>query len=105
MDGTPIYDIKPYIPYTDAHPEAAGGFAAAPDKTLAVVFPPELLCRISPKNRDALLEVLMQDPRPSYRQDGDRIYGLFFAGFNIRFQVKDHILTVCGVEKIHGDKA
>ncbi|MBQ6517901.1 MAG: tRNA (N6-threonylcarbamoyladenosine(37)-N6)-methyltransferase TrmO [Anaerolineaceae bacterium] len=100
MDGTPIYDIKPYIPYTDAHPDAAGGFAAEPDETLAVQFPKEYLQQIPEKKRSALLQVLAQDPRPSYRADGDRVYGLYFAGFNIRFRVAQKIVTVCGVEKI-----
>ena len=100
MDGTPIYDIKPYVPYTDAHPDAAGGFASEPDRTLEVVFPKEYLQQIPEKKRSALLQVLAQDPRPSYRADGDRVYGLFFAGFNIRFRVAQKIVTVCGVEKI-----
>lgn len=100
MDGTPLYDIKPYIPYTDAHPDAAGGFAAEPDETLAVQFPKEYLQQIPEKKRSALLQVLAQDPRPSYRADGDRVYGLYFAGFNIRFRVAQKIVTVCGVEKI-----
>ena len=98
MDGTPIYDIKPYIPYTDAHPDAASGFASAPDKTLDVIFPPELLRQIPEKYRQALIRTLAQDPRPSYRQDGDRVYGLYYAEYNIRFRVGNGILTVCGVE-------
>ena len=98
MDGTPVYDIKPYIPYTDAHPDAASGFASAPDKTLEVNFPPELLRRIPEKYHQALIRTLAQDPRPSYRQDGDRVYGLYYAEYNIRFRVWDGILTVCGVE-------
>ena len=100
MDGTPILDIKPYIPYTDAHPDAAGGFAAEPDKTLAVVFPPELLCQIPERQRDALLEILAQDPRPHYQQDPEHIYGLYFAGYNIRFCVDGDVLAVRSVRKI-----
>ena len=100
MDGTPIYDIKPYIPYTDAHPDAAGGFAAEPDKTLAVVFSQDLLRRLPERHHAAIHEVLAQDPRPSYRADGEREYGLFFAGFNIRFHVQKGILTVTDVQKI-----
>ncbi len=100
MDGTPIYDIKPYVPYTDAHPEASSGFAPQPDKTLAVVIPPELLHLLPEKHQRAVYEVLTQDPRPSYRPDGERIYGLYFAGFNIRFQVQNRTLTVCSIEKI-----
>ena len=98
MDGTPIYDIKPYVPYTDAHPDAKAGFAPAPDKTLMVDFPAALLCQIPEKYHQPLIRTLAQDPRPSYRQDGDRVYGLYYADFNIRFRVGDGVLTVCGVE-------
>ena len=97
---TPIYDIKPYIPYTDAHPEAAGGFAAEPDKTIEVVFPPDLLRQLPEKQHAAVFEVLAQDPRPSYRADGEREYGLYFAGANIRFRVEDGVLTVISVRRI-----
>lgn len=100
MDGTPIYDIKPYLPYTDAHPDAKAGFAPVPDKTIEVRVPPELLERIPENRRQALFEVLAQDPRPSYRPDGDHIYGLFFAGFNVCFQVREQVLTVCSVDRI-----
>lgn len=99
MDGTPIYDIKPYIPYADAHPEARGGFAQdAPKPTLAVDFPPDLLARIPEDRREALCAVLALDPRPSYQNDPTRIYGMRFAGCDIRFTVQDNTLTVCGVE-------
>ena len=95
LDGTPIYDIKPYLPYADCKPEAAGGFAAAPkEATLQVECPDELLCQLSPDRRSALLGVLAQDPRPSYQNDPDREYGMGFAGFNIRFTVREDILTV-----------
>ena len=100
MDGTPIYDIKPYIPYTDAHADAAGGFASAPDKTLTVNIPANLLPLIPADKRDALKEVLAQDPRPSYRADGEHVYGVWFAGYNVRFTVNDGVLTVRGIEKI-----
>ena len=100
MDGTPILDIKPYIPYTDAHPDAAGGFATEPDKTLAVVFPPEMLCQLPRKNREGVIEVLAQDPRPHYHQDPGHVYGLYYGGWNIRFSVRDNVLTVSGVEKM-----
>ena len=99
MDGTPVYDIKPYIPYTDAHPDAAGGFAAEPDSVLPVVFPQELLTQIPEKHRNALIQTLAQDPRPSYRADGDRMYGMYFAGFNVRFRVENGVVTVGGVER------
>ncbi len=99
MDGTPIYDIKPYIPYADAHPEANGGFAQdAPQPTLTVDFPPDLLARVPVDRREALRAVLALDPRPSYQNDPTRIYGMRFADRNIRFTVKDNTLTVCGVE-------
>lgn len=98
MDGTPIYDIKPYIPYADAHPEARGGFAQdAPRPTLAVDFPPDLLARIPEDRREALCAVLALDPRPSYQNDPTRIYGMRFAGCDIRFTVNNSNLTVCGV--------
>ena len=99
MDGTPIYDIKPYIPYADAHPEAVGGFAQeAPVPTLQVDFPPQLLERIPEDRRQALIGVLALDPRPSYQDDPKRVYGMSFADRNIRFTVKGSILTVCAVE-------
>lgn len=99
MDGTPIYDIKPYIPYADAHPEARGGFAQdAPKPTLAVDFPPDLLARVPEDRREALCAVLALDPRPSYQNDPTRIYGMRFAGCDIRFTVNNSTLTVCGVE-------
>ena len=99
MDGTPIYDIKPYIPYADAHPEAVGGFAQeAPAPTLQVDFPPQLLERIPEDRRQALISVLALDPRPSYQDDPTRVYGMSFADRNIRFTVKGNILTVCAVE-------
>ena len=99
MDGTPIYDIKPYIPYADAYPEARGGFAQdAPQPTLTVDFPPDLLAGIPADRREALCAVLALDPRPSYQNDPARIYGMHFADRNIRFTVNDNTLTVCGVE-------
>lgn len=98
MDGTPIFDIKPYIPYSDCHPDATGGFTdTADDFVLKVEFPADLLQRIPEGKRQALIGVLSHDPRPSYQKDPERIYGLSFAGFDIRFTVKDEILTVCEV--------
>ena len=100
MDGTPIYDIKPYLPLADCHPEATGGFSEArKGYELRVVFPPALLERIEPEHRQALYGVLSQDPRPSYQHDPERVYGVAFAGHNVRFTVSDGVLTVCGVEK------
>lgn len=99
MDGTPIYDIKPYLPYTDSHPEAKGGFADSfVDYRLDVIFPDEFLREIPDEKRRAAIRVLEQDPRPSYQNDPDRIYGTAFAGKNIRFRVRDKVLTVCGIE-------
>ena len=98
MDGTPIFDIKPYIPYGDAHPEAVGGFTDhAGDFLLHVVFPDELLKKLPEDKQDAALGVLAHDPRPSYQRNPERTYGLTFAGFNIRFQVKKDTLTVTEV--------
>lgn len=95
MDGTPILDIKPYIPYADAHPEALGGFAAVPaGETLEVIIPPELLKKIPPERREALRGVLAQDPRPHYQDDPERIYGFGFAGMEVRFSVEGSRLTV-----------
>ena len=95
MDGTPIFDIKPYIPYSDCHTDATGGFAdSAYDFLLTVNFPPELLSKIPANKQEAVVAVLSHDPRPSYQEDSDRMYGLNFAGYDIRFTVKDSILTV-----------
>lgn len=99
MDGTPIFDIKPYIPYADAFPDAKGGFTTgAGEYFLEVNFPEELLSRLPEDKRDAAIGVLSHDPRPSYQKDSDRVYGLRFAGFDIRFSVKDSILTVVEVQ-------
>lgn len=95
MDGTPIFDIKPYIPYADAHPEAIGGFAhSAPESLVQVDFPPELLEKVPESHRSALLGVLSQDPRPSYQNDPSRVYGMAFAGFDVRFTVEGDLLKV-----------
>jgi tRNA-Thr(GGU) m(6)t(6)A37 methyltransferase TsaA len=100
MDGTPIFDIKPYIPYGDSHPEATGGFTdTAKDFVLAVDFPEELLTMLPVEKRSAAIGVLSHDPRPSYQKDSQRVYGLTFAGFDIRFTVNNNTLTVHQVEK------
>ena len=100
MDGTPIFDIKPYIPYSDSFPDALGGFTdTAADFLLEVVFPPHLLELLPENKRQAAIGVLSHDPRPSYQRKPDRIYGLNFAGFDIRFTVQDKILTVCEIRK------
>ena len=95
MDGTPILDIKPYIPYADSHPEALGGFAAVPaGETLEVIIPPELLKKVPENRREALRGVLAQDPRPHYQEDPDRVYGFGFAGMEVKFSVNRKRLTV-----------
>ena len=95
LDGTPILDIKPYVPYADCKPEALEGFAqriAGP--ALAVDFPPDLLARVPEDKRAALTGVLAQDPRPRYQHDPERVYGLSFAGLEVRFRVEGTKLTV-----------
>ena len=99
MDGTPIYDIKPYIPYADAHPEATGGFTTTVQMPgLTVDFPADLLARVPEGKRDALIGVLAQDPRPRYQKDPERIYGLTFAGMDVRFTVQADRLTVIEIQ-------
>ena len=97
-DGTPVYDIKPYLPHLEAVPQARGGFALehAADR-LRVVFPEPLLGKIPPEKREALLEVLSLDPRPAYQDDPDRVYGFGFAGTDVRFTVSGETLTVRAV--------
>lgn len=98
MDGTPILDIKPYIPYADCHPEALGGFAATPaGETLEVVIPEELLALIPADRREALRGVLAQDPRPHYQNDPERVYGFGFAGLEVKFSVDGTRLTVMDI--------
>ena len=100
MDGTPILDIKPYIPYADCKPEATGGFTdRAGDFLLHVEVPPALLERVPENRREALIGVLSHDHRPSYQRNPERIYGMEFAGVNVRFRVAEDILTVLHVEK------
>lgn len=95
MDGTPIFDIKPYIPYGDCHPEALGGFTStAGDFLLQVDFPQELLDLLPKDKQEAALELLSHDPRPSYQAQANRVYGLSFAGFDIRFSVENNVLHV-----------
>ena len=102
MDGTPILDIKPYLPYTDSHPDAVGGFAdPVRDYHLEVVFPEALLAEVPQRLRKPVLGLLAQDPRPSYQNDPERLYGVAFGGYDFRFHVADGILTVCEVEKLN----
>ena len=98
MDGTPIYDIKPYIPYADCRPEALSGFAPDAGKSLAVDFPQPLLERVPPEKREGLLGVLARDPRPRYQNDPERLYGLRFGEQNVKFTVDGDRLTVREVE-------
>ena len=101
LDGTPIYDIKPYLPFADCVNGATGGFAEPLlDYELEVVFPESLLCKLPPEKRKSAVAVLKGDPRPSYKADSDELYGLCFAGFNIKFSVKEKVLTVKEVEQI-----
>lgn len=98
MDNTPIYDIKPYLPFTDSHPNARAGFAEKMQAhALSVVFPEELLLKVPETKRCALTEILRQDPRPSYQTDPHRVYGFCFAGLEIKFTVCGDVLTVRGV--------
>ena len=101
LDGTPIIDIKPYLPYVDSHPEASGGFALQEKEgSLEVDFPEHLMSDIPQDKRKALTAVLKQDPRPQYQDDAERIYGLEFAGYDVRFRIADNVLTVVEVKKI-----
>lgn len=99
MDGTPIFDIKPYLPYADCLPNATGGFAnEAPIEKLAIVDARSLLQKIPPDKRDALVSVLRLDPRPPYQNDPDRIYGMNYSEFEVRFRVMDDQLFILSIE-------
>ncbi len=98
LDGTPIFDIKPYLPYTDSHPNALGGFGFKPGEgAVAVECPPELLAQIPQDKAEGLLALLEQDPRPGYTDDPERIFGMEYAGFDIRFKVEQDTLKVCQI--------
>lgn len=98
MDGTPIFDIKPYLPYADSHPDAKGGFTdKTAFKTLNVVIPDEIKASIPEEKQDALIGVLENDPRPHYHNDPERVYGFEFAGMEIRFKVRGDTLSVTDV--------
>ena len=104
MDGTPILDLKPYLPYADAHPEATGGFTGnVGGTTLRVECPPELLEAVPQDKRQALLGVLSRDPRPSYQHDPSRVYGMAFAGLEVGFTVDGDTLYVRRVEPKKAD--
>lgn len=102
VDGTPIYDIKPYIAYADSHPDAAEGFAGAvKNKELQVVFPKELLEYYPKEKQAAIIGVLKQDPRPAYDTDETRVYGVEFAGYDVRFTVTGEVLIVKELVKLN----
>ena len=94
MDGTPIYDIKPYTPYADCHPEAVGGFAAEAPSQLSVEISDALLEKVPAHKRESLLGVLAHDPRPRYQKSGERVYGMAFADLEVHFRVENDVLTV-----------
>ena len=101
MDGTPIFDIKPYLPYADSIPEAIGGFTETLNKrSLDVEFPQELLEKIPMEKQEVVIEVLKNDPRPSYQKDSSRVYGIEIAGYEIKFSVESGRLFVISVERI-----
>ena len=98
MDGTPIYDIKPYIAYTDSHPDAVSGFASTPTEYLLEVdFPEVLLQKVAESQRESLIEVLAHDPRPQYQNDPERVYGMEFGGMEVKVKVDGELLTVVEV--------
>lgn len=98
LDGTPIYDIKPYAPYSDAHPDAQGGFTDQVERRrLRVDCAPELLAVVPEDKRAALLGILAEDPRPAYQHDPQRVYGLTFAGLEVKFTVAEDALTICSI--------
>jgi len=101
MDGTPLWDIKPYIAYTDSHPDAVGGFSdAVREYAVTVEFPETLLSRIDEDKRAALIVLLEQDPRPSYQEDAERVYGMTYGAWDVRFRVKDGMLSVIEVKEV-----
>jgi hypothetical protein len=98
MDKTPIYDIKPYLPYADCRTDAVGGFAPAVPDRLEVLIPPALKEKVPEEKRAALTAVLAQDPRPSYQEDPERVYGMSFAGLEVRFRVDNDRLFVLEID-------
>lgn len=100
LDGTPVYDIKPYLPYVEAKEDAAGGFASrVKDENLQVEIPETWMEKIPEDKREILTKLLCQDPRPAYQEDPDRVYGMSYAGMEIKFQVEEDRLKVCGIYK------
>lgn len=100
LDGTPIIDIKPYLPYSDCHPDATGGFTDNLAKVeLEVVFPENLLNLIPKEKQQGLIRILAEDPRPSYQNDSERIYSMLFDKFDIHFKIEGNTLTVINIDK------
>lgn len=100
LDGTPIYDIKPYLPYTDAHPDAKGGFGEEhKEDAIEVVFPQELLCQLPEDIQEKVVDILKQDPRAAYNKKPDYVYGMAFDGYDIRFVVENNVLCVRDIVK------
>lgn len=101
MDGTPIYDVKPYLPYVDAHPEARGGFGdRVKDHVLGVTFPEDLLARLPEEKRAGAIAFLRQDPRPAVHKDPQKIYKIAYAGYDIHFTVREEFLSVVDVVRL-----
>lgn len=101
LDGTPIYDIKPYLPFADSYPEALGGYADAQQShRLQVEVPPELLECLPEDKRQTMIDCLAEDPRPSYQNDSERVYSMQYAGFDVHFRVVQECVQVIGVEEL-----
>ncbi len=101
MNGTPIYDVKPYLSYADSYPEAEGGFAGqVMGYELQVEFPEEYRNKVSEKEAESISQLLKQDPRPAYQNVSERVYGMAYAGMEVKFRVKDDIVYICGIEKV-----
>ena len=99
VNGTPVFDIKPYLAYTDSHPEALGGFTdSVARETLSIVFPEELRAKLTEEDAAELTAILAHDPRPSYQNDPERVYGMDYGGVSVRFSVDGRVLTVCGLD-------
>ncbi|MCH5323725.1 MAG: tRNA (N6-threonylcarbamoyladenosine(37)-N6)-methyltransferase TrmO [Eubacterium sp.] len=99
LDGTPVYDIKPYLAYTDAHPDAVGGFSQKKTGTLEVHIPDDIISVVPENLREGLVQLLSQDPRPAYQNDPERVYKMDIAGFNISFSVQDNSLVVSKINE------
>ena len=106
LDGTPVYDIKPYLPYTDSHPDATGGWTDSLDvPELSVRFSDDIAAKLetifSSTQIETLKEILAQDPRPGYQDEPNRRYGMLYGGYDVRFTIEDGILMVCEVASAH----